>query len=106
MSAYRDALHIKSDESGSRLTLAQDLLTTGQGVVVLNGVLALRSNGHEILCEVISNGPSADFSSEVASAKDVLARSTLGLPSAAGIALQWIVVDDYGTGTQELWRAS
>ena len=105
MSAYKDALHIKSDESGGRLALAQELLATGQGVVVLDGVVALRPSGRELLCEVISDGSGTGFASEVASARELLARSTLGL-SASTRKLQWLVVDDYGTGTQELWRAS
>ena len=105
MSAYKDALHIKSDESGGRLALAQELLATGQGVVVLAGEVALRPSGRELLCEVIADGSETDFASEVASARELLARSTLGL-SVATRNLQWFVVDDYGTGTQELWRAS
>ena len=105
MSAYKDALHIQSDESGGRLALAQDLLAAGQGVVVLDGILALRPSGGELLCEVIANGSESDFASRIARAQGLLARSTLGLP-APSRKLQWLVVDDYGTGTQELWRAS
>jgi hypothetical protein len=105
MSAYKAALHIKSDESGGRLVLAQELLATGQGVVVLDGVVALRPSGSELLCEVIADGSETDFGSVVASARELLATSTLGR-SATQRNLQWLVVDDYGTGTQELWRAS
>ena len=106
MSAYRNALHIKSDVSGDRLTLAKELLSTGQGVVVIDGALALRANGNEILCEVISGGQGADLSSEVADAKNLLLRSTISLLTTPGLDLQWNLVEDYGTGTQELWRAS
>jgi hypothetical protein len=105
MSAYKGDLHIRSDESGGRLALARELLATGQGVVVLDGILALRPDGGGILCEVIADGSESDFASEVAGAQDLLARSTLDL-HAISRKLQWLVVDDYGTGTRELWRAS
>ena len=105
MSAYKGDLHIKSDERGSRLALAQELLATRQGVVVLDSLLALRPFDGGILCEVIATGSKEDFASQAARAQDLLAISTLRLPP-AGRTLQWIVVDDYGTGTRELWRAS
>jgi hypothetical protein len=102
MSAYKDALHITSDESGSRLALAQDLLGTGQGVVVLDGFLALRPTPEGLLAEVISDGASRDPAALVGAARSLLDQATLVLhvqPYA------FLVVDDYGTGTSEIWRA-
>ena len=105
MSAYKGDLHIKSDERGLRLALAQELLATRQGVVVLDSLLALRPFDGGIICEVIARRSKDDFASQAALAQDLLVNSTLRLPPTARN-LHWIVVDDYGTGTQELWRAS
>jgi hypothetical protein len=105
MSAYKNDLHINSHESGARLALAQELLNLAQGVVVIDDSLALRPTQEAVLCEVIVTSPKQDYSSYIAAAKDLLACSTLSR-WAQSKNLQWLVVDDYGTGTVELWRAS
>ena len=104
MSAYKHALHLSSTERGPRLQLAAELLAEGREVVVLDGVLALRPESDKILCEVISAG-SVPPQTQVESAKRLLQASTLG-----GLVdsqrCRWLVVEDYGTGTIELWRES
>ena len=102
MSAYKDALHITSNESGRRLALAHDLLGSGQGVVVLDGVIALRPTPEGLLAEVISDSSSRDRATLIDAARSLLAQSTLVLPAQPYAIL---VVDDYGTGTLEIWRA-
>lgn len=105
MSAYKDALHITVEQVGSRLALAQELLATGEGVVVLNSVLALRPSGPEFLAEVIATQSGRDFAEQVEAAKSLLAQSTLAA-SVNNHKLSWLVVDDYGMGTAELWHPS
>lgn len=104
MSAYKDALHLSSAEVGPRLQLASALLASRQSVVVLEGRLALRPELNEILCEVISFGNDAP-EIQVQSAKRLLQKSTLGgtIPNRK---CRWLVVEDYGMGTTELWRES
>jgi hypothetical protein len=102
MSAYKDALHITSNESGARLALAQDLLRTGQGVVVLDDFLALRPTREGLLVDVISDSSSREPATLVDAARSLLDQATLVLPIQPHAML---VVDDYGTGTLEIWRA-
>jgi hypothetical protein len=104
MSAYKDALHISVKEAGQRLQLAIDLLLSGEGVVVIDNLLALRPHKGQILCEVISQGttPPQD---QIKNAKAFLQESSISeyLPCNK---LQWLVVEDYGTGTIEVWCES
>jgi hypothetical protein len=102
MSAYKDALHITSNESGSRLTLAHELLAAGRGIVVLDGFLALRPTPEGLLAEIISDRSSQDPAALVDAARELLAQATLVLPHDPSA---MVVVDDYGTGTLEIWRA-
>ena len=102
MSAYKDALHISSKESGSRLALARDLLSSGQGVVVLDGFLALRPTPEGLLAEVISYGSSPEPVALVDAARVLLEQATLVLPAQPYATL---IVNDYGPGTMEVWRA-
>ena len=102
MSAYKDALHIARDEAGSRLTLAQELLGKCRGVVVLAAFVALRPVAEGILVEVISDSPTSDPTSLADAARELLENATLVLPSEP---CALVIVDDYGTGTQEIWRA-
>ena len=107
MSAYKNDLHIRANESRRRAQLAAELVSTGRGVVVIEETLALRPNNGELLCEVISYR-----SLEVASCKAVVEDAKALLASSSVVAatsskkLSWLVVDDYGTGTLELWHAS
>ena len=110
MSAYKDALHIEPGESGSRLQLARELLSSGKAVVLLGERLALRPMASRILCEVITQLPTqsrepAAHLSEVESAKQMLNASTIA-SAVNSKKLEWLVVDDYGTGTVELWHAN
>ena len=109
MSAYKDALALELSASDERVALAADMLVNGTGVVLLGGVLALRPNGPELLCEVIDPMPSAhrcanEYEVLVENAQLALDASKLGarLPDRPR---KWLVVEDYGTGTMELWRA-
>ena len=110
MSAYKDALHITPKEAGSRLSLATELLSGCKAVVLVADRLALRPMPDRILCEVITQVPEAArdpsaHQSEVESAKRMLQASTIG-SLLEGQRLEWLVVDDYGTGTTELWHGN
>jgi hypothetical protein len=110
MSAYRDALSITLEEAGSRLSLAMDLLGSRKAVVLLGERLALRPMPDRILCEVITQVPAAARTpsahrTEVESAQRMLRESTISA-ALKGRRLEWLVVDDYGTGTVELWHAN
>ena len=107
MSAYKNDLHIRANESGRRAQLAAELISTGQGVVVIEETLALRPNEGELLCEVISR-PCSDvttYKAVVENARALLASSSL-VAAASSKKLSWLVVEDYGMGTLELWHAS
>ena len=110
MSAYRDALAIDAGSPAERLELAAQLLRERAGVVLLEGSLALRPSGREIVCEVIDPAPSAhrcafEYEVLVENARRLLESSSLHerLPDRRR---QWVVVEDLGTGTAEVWRPS
>lgn len=110
MSAYKDALAVDDKSSGQRLALAAGILARSEGVVLLETRLALRPDHGAIQCEVIDPIPGAhrcaeEFKVLVENAQRMLAASKLGamLPEKP---LHWLVVEDYGTGTVELWRGS
>jgi hypothetical protein len=110
MSAYKDAVRIDPEESGSRLELARELLRNGDAVVLVGGRLALRPLPDRILCEVVTQTPPPSrgvsaYLTEVESAKRMLMASSIA-SGVAGRKLEWVVVDDYGTGTTELWHAN
>jgi hypothetical protein len=78
-------------------------------VVLLDGFLALRLLGHELLCEVVDPMPSThrcamEYEVLVENARRALEASRLH-PLLPDVPRIWVVVDDCGTGTQELWRA-
>ncbi len=105
MSAYKDALHIAVQESDRRALLASELLSSGRGVVVLDGTLALRPEPDRILCEVIATPVSlAKYRGAVEAAQALLKRSTIFKDISKP--LSWLVVDDYGMGTVVLWQCS
>ena len=104
-----ETLLIDDSSSEQRLTLAAELLDRCAGVVILDGVATLRPSPGEIECSVTEpTGTMARCEEEykvlVENAARALRASRLGrrLPDRP---LRWIVVDDYGTGTAELWRA-
>jgi len=109
MTAYRDALVVDDASSEQRLGLAVSLLNDGSGVVMLEGVAALRSTPTGIICEVVDRSPGSHRCMEelkvlVENAARALAGSRLAarLPARP---MQWVVVEDCGSGTVELWRA-
>ena len=109
MSAYRDALVVDDTSSEQRLDLAAQVLLRCEAVVLLDGVVALRPDAGAIICEVIDPTPNShrcaeEFQVLVENAGRQLANSRLAkrLPKRP---LRWVVVDDYGTGTLELWHA-
>jgi hypothetical protein len=109
MSAYRDALVVDHNSSEQQLALAAALLDRCEGLVLFDGVVALRPTPRAIICEVIDPTPNAhrcaeEFKVLVENATLRLASSQLSkqLPNRP---LEWLVVDDYGSGTVELWPA-
>jgi hypothetical protein len=109
MSAYKDALVVDETSSEQRLALATGVLDRCEGVVMLDGVAALRPTLRAILCEVIDPMPTAhrcaeEFKVLIENAERGLARSKLAnrLPARP---LRWLVVEDHGTGTVVLWPA-
>jgi hypothetical protein len=109
MSAYRDALVVDDNSSDQRLDLAAAVLDRCEGVVLLDGMVALRPTRRAIICEVIDPAPTAhrcaeEFKVLAENASLIFANSRLAkrLPSRP---LEWVVVDDYGSGTVKLWPA-
>jgi hypothetical protein len=107
MSTYREALAIDDDSSDERIALAVEMLNSGQGVVLLGNTLALRPAKVGIRCEVIDPLPGAhrcaeEFKVLIENAGRALAASKLGrlIPSQS---LQWVVVEEHGGRTLELW---
>jgi hypothetical protein len=107
ISAYKHALVVDDTSSEQRLALAAEVLDRCKGVVMLDGVVALRPTPDAILCEVIDPMPTShrcaeEFKVLVENAGRMLAGSKLAsrLPRRP---LQWLVVEDNGTGTAELW---
>lgn len=109
MSAFRGSLGIDVDTTGQRLDLAREVLDGG-GSVLLQDRVALHSEGDEIECAVITRWISTRnpelFEREIEEAKELLAASTL--VTHLKKPLRWIVVDDYGMGSIQVWpeRAS
>jgi hypothetical protein len=109
MSAYREALAIDSDSSEERLALAVEILASATGVVMLEKTVALRRARTHLLCEVVDPMPSArrcenEFDVLIENAQRMLESSRLGerLPD---LPRRWLVVEDRGTATVELWHA-
>ena len=93
--------------SGERLAAAAAVLASGTGVVLLDKQVAMRPAHGHIRCEVVDPMPSArrceqEFEVLVENARRVLDASTFRdlMPR---IPLQWLVVEDHGTGIEELW---
>ena len=103
MDPYNNRLCIGSSESGERLALAQELLESGNGSVVLDHVLILQSLGSHISVAVLTKPSMRDFAVQVQFAKSLLAASTLS-GACTKRNLQWEVVDE--TGSVLLWHAS
>ncbi len=109
MTAYGDALTIDESASDQRLAMAAEMLAGCDGVVLLNGIVALRPTGREIVCEVIEPMGTAHRCEEeykvlVENASRMLSSSRLA-PYLPQRRLRWRVVEDHGSGTSESWRA-
>ena len=109
MSAYRDALAIDAESSAERLALAAQILAGREGVVLLEGVVALRLTRALLLCEVVDPMPSArrcavEYEVLVENAQRTLEASKLRrvLPD---VPRRWSVVEVHASGTNEVWRA-
>jgi hypothetical protein len=110
MPAYRDALAIDAEASAERLALAAQVLAGREGVVMLEGVVALRPTRALLLCEVIDPMPSArrcaaEYEVMVENAQRALEASKLRylLPD---LPRRWSVVEVHASGTTEVWRAT
>jgi hypothetical protein len=106
-SAYRHALVVDDASSEQRLALAADILDRCEGVVMLDGAIAVRSTPDVILCEVVDPMATAhrcaeEFKVLVENAGRRLAGSRLAsrLPDRP---MRWRVVEDCGTEAMELW---
>jgi len=109
MSACRDALAIDAEASAERLALAAQILAGREGVVMLEGAVALRSTSALLLCEVVDPMPSArrcaaEYEVLVENAQRALEASKLRqlLPD---LPRRWSVVEVHASGTTEVWCA-
>ncbi|HSD69987.1 MAG TPA: hypothetical protein VLB07_10555 [Woeseiaceae bacterium] len=107
MSSYRNALAVSSDSSEARLALAAEALASGTGLVLYEGIVALRCTGKQLLCEVIDPQPSArrcenEYEVLVENSQRLLEASPLRkhLPD---LPCKWLVVDGHGAGEAVLW---
>jgi hypothetical protein len=109
MSAYKDALTIDADAPDQRLAMAADVLAGRKGVVMFEGILALRATQAQLLCEVVDPTPSShrcatEYEVLVENAMRALDASKLSelLPA---LPRKWVVVDEHGSEPVELWHA-
>lgn len=107
MSAYKNALAIDDSSSEQSISLAVELLELGDEVVLYNDVLALRLEAGNILCEIIDPYPTShrcaeEFKVLIENAQRTLADSKIG-HRLQHKQFRWLVVEDNGTGTIELW---
>ena len=110
MKSFRDALQISCQEEGPRLQLAVELLLARGECVVLENTVGLCPDSGGLSCEVITRHHNATnaaplYQSELELAHEMYERSTLA-EALKGQALRWSVVDDYGMGHAEVWRAA
>ena len=108
-SGYEQALFVDDASSEQRLAKAAELLGSRGGIVMLDGVIALRPGPVEIRCEVIDPDPSAhrcaeEFKVLVENAARRLAGSKLAtrLPLKP---MRWLVVEAGNSGIVDLWAA-
>ncbi len=104
-----NTLVIDDSATEQRLALAAELLERSSGVVVLEGVVTLWPRPNEIECAVnLAMTAIARCEEEykvlVENAARALQASRMG-PRMPKRPLRWVVVDHYGKGSAELWRA-
>lgn len=109
MPAHERTLVVDEASSESCLAEAAQVLERCEGVVVLDGVAALRATPRAIVCEVIDPMPGAhrcaeEFKVLLENAGRALAGSRLAsrLP---GRPLHWVIVERHGAGTPPIWPA-
>jgi hypothetical protein len=107
MRAYSNALHIEPGADEKRIALARDIVAKRLGVVLISDVLAIRAEPSGVLCEVIdpyhgAHGTPKRYEALIANAEATLEASPLA-ETVAREQLKWLVVDDYGMGTRQLW---
>jgi hypothetical protein len=108
MSAYRHAVAVDAAAPDQRLALAAEILSGQTGVVLFEGMLALRPTRTHLLCEVIDPTPAArrcanEYEVLVENAKRAFEASTLRqrIPDRP---CRWVIVEDTGTDAVEVWR--
>ena len=107
MDVYEHTLAIATDTSGARLELARELLSAGKETVFLEKTIFLSARGDRILCEVFTRLPdharnAAGFNAEIAAARALLESSTIA-DAVKARPQEWIVIEDAGMGTEQLW---
>jgi hypothetical protein len=110
MKSFRDALQISCREEGPRLQLAVELLLMRSECVVLENTVGVCPDSRGLSCEVISRhhnvtNAAALYESEFELARQMYETSTLA-DALKGQVLRWSVVEDYGMGRAEVWRAA
>ena len=100
---------INDSATEQRLALAAELLERSSGIVVLDGVVTLWPRPNEIECAVTLTMTAIarceeEYKVLVENAAHALRASKLG-PRMPRRPLRWVVVDHYGKGSAELWRA-
>ena len=104
-----DTLVIDESSSEQRLQLAAELLESCSGVVVLDGVVTLWPRPTDTECAVAVTVHSIarceeEYKVLVENAARTFQASKLA-PRMPDRPLRWVVIDDYGRGSVELWRA-
>jgi hypothetical protein len=102
-------LHIKWDETGRRLKLAESILTDGNGTIIVGNTVILLSRDSGIECAVIHSshkGESAEiFRDEIEESRKFLCRSSI-CTALERRELDWMVVADTGKGWCKVWPIS
>ena len=107
MTAYRDAFGLFCDSSGDRVSTAASLLREAKATVLVEDWVALRPIDSDALTvEVIDRTETSDDAARyerlIVQAKGLLADSLFAC-LVDGMRLDWLVVQDYGTGTIQVW---
>lgn len=86
-----------------RIELAKELLSSGEGIVVLDNCVALSLIKGGLLCEVFTYRDENQYEKMIEQGKSILNSSNLAefIQHKKTI---WTVVEDYGMGVAELWR--
>jgi len=107
MTAYRNAVDLYLDSPRDRICTAAGFLREAKTTVFVEGWLALRGTSRNaVLVEVVdradATGRSDHYESLLAQARSLLADPSFAC-FVEGMQLDWLVVQDYGTGTIQVW---